>query len=316
MLVTVSICTWNRSNLLDQTLRRMTEMTVPDGIEWELILVDNNSTDDTPGVVGRFDGLLPIRYIVEPKAGLSNARNTAVRHANGTYVVWTDDDVLVDPGWLQSYVSGFKRYPDASIFGGPILPWFEGDGPDWLHLVFRDVDVAYAARDCGEIDSPMTESNIPFGANMGFRLSVLRERKFDPELGRVAGSMRGGEETAMVRDLLSHGYEGRWLGGAKVQHFIPRVRQTTRYLWDWYAGYGSMLVRLDTKTAGMSARARPRWIWRELFVSGSMFLWRRAWSGPSVWIGDLKRAAIASGQFREFGTQMDRAINASDRPLD
>src|SRR4051794_35896246 len=103
MNVTVAICTWNRAGLLDQTLSEMGRLRIPSGLEWELIVVNNNCTDPTDEVIARHTGRLPIRRVSEPRPGQSNARNAAVRVARGDYIVWTDDDVLVDPLWLAAY---------------------------------------------------------------------------------------------------------------------------------------------------------------------------------------------------------------------
>src|SRR5512134_131488 len=103
MDLTVAICTWNRGELLRKTLEQMTELVVPPGVTWELLVVNNNSTDHTDAVAAGFRRRLPLRYLVEPTPGKSNACNLAVREARGDYILWTDDDVLVSPQWLAAY---------------------------------------------------------------------------------------------------------------------------------------------------------------------------------------------------------------------
>lgn len=310
MLLTVSICTWNRSRLLRDTLQRLTELVIPEGVEWELLVVDNNSTDDTQLVLQDFMSRLPLRCVTELRPGVSNARNTAVAQARGAYMLCTDDDVLVDRHWLEAYVEAFERHSDAVVFGGPILPWFEGEPPQWLRAVFPKVDAAYAARDFAEGDQPLSDTTMAFGANMAIRTDVLKNHTFDVALGRVQDGLLGGEETAMIRTILSAGHKGWWVSAARVEHYIPRARQSTGYLWEWYAGYGRTLVRLDAKSSGPNGRRRPRWIWRELVVSEVLFLFRRLWAPPSVWIDDLKRASTARGQFEEFGALHNSARDA------
>src|SRR5438105_3257885 len=104
MQVTVAICTWNRARLLDQTLTRMRELAVPTGLSWELLVVNNNCTDDTDAIIAKHADALPIRRLLETKQGLSNARNCALENMRGELLIWTDDDVLVDEGWLRAYV--------------------------------------------------------------------------------------------------------------------------------------------------------------------------------------------------------------------
>src|SRR5438270_7390140 len=99
MFLTVALCSWNRSELLRKTLEQFTHLEPDKGLDWELIVVDNNSTDDTPNVLAEFVARLPLRALREPAPGKSNAANLAVREARGEYILWTDDDVLVAPDW-------------------------------------------------------------------------------------------------------------------------------------------------------------------------------------------------------------------------
>ena len=129
MKITVEICTWNRAALLDRTLDCMRQLHVPDGAEWELLIVNNNCSDDTDSVLSRYGEFLPIRRVFEPRQGTCHARNTAVREARGELLVQTDDDVLVDRAWLQEYCAAATRFPEAAFFGGTIEPWFESSPP-------------------------------------------------------------------------------------------------------------------------------------------------------------------------------------------
>src|SRR6266550_1086469 len=113
MLVSVALCSWNRSGLLRKTLEQFTYLEAPNGFDWELLVVDNNSTDDTPDVLAEFASRLPLRALREPMPGKSNAANLAVREARGEYILWTDDDVLAGSDWVRQYVDAFRRYPTA-----------------------------------------------------------------------------------------------------------------------------------------------------------------------------------------------------------
>src|SRR6266852_3488848 len=132
MQITIAICTWNRADLLRQTLEGMTRLLIPPEIDWELVVVNNNSTDATATVISEAANRLPIHGRFEPRQGKSHALNLAASEARGEYIVWTDDDVLVDQHWLAEYVAAFQRWPDASFFGGPIEPWLAAPSPVWL----------------------------------------------------------------------------------------------------------------------------------------------------------------------------------------
>ena len=102
---TIAICTWNRAERLTQTLTRLLDLKIPEGVSWQLLVVDNNSTDHTQEVLRRFEGQLPLSHHFEPRQGKSHALNRGVRHATGRWILWTDDDVLVPPDWLAGYLS-------------------------------------------------------------------------------------------------------------------------------------------------------------------------------------------------------------------
>ncbi len=164
MKISVAICTWNRSRLLTQTLTNFVELTIPESVEWELIVVDNNSTDDTKQVIQRFADKLPIRYLFENQQGHSYSRNAAVQSATGELILWTDNDVIVDPGWLAAFADGANRYPAASFFGGKIEPVFETARPQWLAWQLEKCKSVYAARDLGNDAFELKPDQFPYGA--------------------------------------------------------------------------------------------------------------------------------------------------------
>jgi glycosyltransferase involved in cell wall biosynthesis len=130
--ITVAVCSWNRSKSLRNTLLSLQPLTIPPAINWEVRIVDNNWTDDTDDVFEQFANRLPIRLLHEKQQGLSNARNCAIAAANGDYILWTDDDVIVDPNWLIAYTNAALTWPKAALFGGPIKLRLEENPPAWL----------------------------------------------------------------------------------------------------------------------------------------------------------------------------------------
>src|SRR5690349_14130582 len=102
MMITVAICSLNRAESLRRTLTSLTAMRIPADLAWETLVVNNEGTDHTDQVIDSFVGRLPIRRAMEPRRGLSNARNRAIDEARGDYIIWTDDDVVVDPSWLAA----------------------------------------------------------------------------------------------------------------------------------------------------------------------------------------------------------------------
>ena len=130
MDISVILCTHNSDNRLRTTLESFCQLNRPEGVEWELVAVDNNSTDRTEKVIRTFEGRLPIDYVYEPEQGKSRALNTGVDVAQGELIVFTDDDVKPTPDWLGAYWEAYQKRPEGYYFGGPIDCEYEGDSPD------------------------------------------------------------------------------------------------------------------------------------------------------------------------------------------
>jgi glycosyltransferase involved in cell wall biosynthesis len=259
--LSVAICTRNRAELLRRTLECMAStLRVPAGIRWELLLVDNGSTDHTPDVTRDFAGRLPVRCLSQPRPGLSGARNLAVSEASGDYIVWTDDDVEVDVAWLEAYAAAFRRWPGAAVFGGVISPLFPDAAlPDWLREIWPYVASAYAVCDLGPAEAPLAPDRLPYGANMAIRMAEQRRHPFSPVLGNCGAARVGGEESAVMRAILASGAEGWWVPGARVLHVLPRERLTMEYLRAYYFGRGQRL-RVDPENHPRMRWGVPGWL--------------------------------------------------------
>lgn len=309
MRITVAICTWNRAPMLRQTLEQMTRLVVPVGVEWELLVVNNNCTDDTDAVLASFAGRLPVRRLFEPEAGQSNARNHAVREAAGDYILWTDDDVLVDERWIAEYCAAFERWPDAAFFGGPIEPWFTEPPSAWVERVLPLVPGAFAIRDIGRDTMPLGINTEPFGANMVMRTSVQRRYLYDPELGlswaRRHSELRG-DETAVIHAMMADGERGCWIPGARVRHYVPKERQSTRYLRRFFAGYGEYCGRHAPDEGAAMLFGRPRWYWRRAIEAELRYRVHRILAAPEVWVDDLRLAGQYWGELRGYAARTPR----------
>ncbi len=309
MLVTVAVCTWNRSALLDRTLARLHDLVAPPGAEWELLVVNNNCTDDTDAVIARHADALPLRRLLEPKQGHSNARNCAVEHARGDLLVWTDDDVLVEPDWLAEYVKAAAAFPEAGFFGGTVDPWFEADPPAWVVRHLDRLEGPFALRRLGPDVRPLAPGEQVFGANMAFRTDLLRAVRFDPKLGRTGAAMISGDDTAVVARLRERGQYGVWVGAARVCHFIPVERTTAGYVWKFFHGLGRTDQRLSRYDGhGPQLFGAPRWMVRRYLAARLRSLALAPWGGPR-WLESYIDAAVARGVIDEC-----RAGRRKDRP--
>jgi glycosyltransferase involved in cell wall biosynthesis len=310
MLLTVVVCTWNRAVLLERTLEQMTLLETAPGLDWELLVVNNNCTDDTDAVLARFNGRLPLRRLFEPQAGQTFARNRAIGEARGEYIVWTDDDVLVDPGWLAAYGRAFERWPEAGVFGGPVEPWFEGEPPGWLRSIFHDVDYAYAAVDYGGADCALQlPKQLPVGANMAFHAEDQRRYLYDTTLGlRESGGSRGDESEAILR-MLAGGREGRWVADARVRHYIPQARQSLDYLRSFFMSQGRYEALQDRTPARRVLFGRPLWAWRQALTYEVAFrAGRLANREPRLWLDSFREASITWGYISGYVARRSRGV--------
>ena len=220
---TVAICTWNRAQLLRQTLTSFTALRVPPGVTWELLVCDNHSPDGTRAVVESFAGRLPVRYVCEERLGLAFARNAAIGEARGRWLLWTDDDVQVDADWLAGFAEGIARYPQAVFFGGGIEPWIGAPLTRTARFVLENYGIVLTVQPI-EADAPVRlGAKLPAGANMAIRRDVQLREAFDTTLG-VAGTWRGAsEDVEMVMRLQRAGGEGWMLARPMVRHYLhPR----------------------------------------------------------------------------------------------
>jgi glycosyltransferase involved in cell wall biosynthesis len=227
----------------------MREVCIPAGASWELLVVNNNCTDDTDAVLERYRLQLPLTRLFEPTPGLSYARNTALAAARGTYLLWTDDDVLVEPEWVRATVAAFDRWKADLVFGR-VLPWWEeGHPPPWYTPLF---DGMFALLDFG--CEPMVlrdRDRTGFGANHAFRTASLRALGgYRTDLGVVAGKGGGGEDLDIFHRARDAGMTVAYAPDAAVRHFIPAARCTKAYYRQYTWGGSLHHVRMLRDEAG------------------------------------------------------------------
>jgi glucosyl-dolichyl phosphate glucuronosyltransferase len=308
MFETVAICTFNRAESLRRTLDSLVAMEVPSDLPWELLIVNNNSTDHTDDVIGEYVGRLPVRREFESRGGKSNALNRAIDVAKGDYIVWIDDDVLVDPGLLTAYAAAFRRWPEAAVFGGRIKPKYEAPVEKWVLESEAVLGGPYAIRDFGDHVYPLSaddEDHFPYGANWAIRAIEQRAFRYDPNLGPVPGGIRQHEDTDVMIRLLRSGATGYWIPEAIVEHCIGRDRQTVRYIADYYESWGETLAYRNAATtvAAPFWFGIPRRIWPRLVVWWMLYRFCRFVCPAPVWVKYLEAYSWNRGMFRYWSQQ-------------
>jgi GT2 family glycosyltransferase len=246
--VAVLIATYNRAALLADTLDVLAASRAPSTLRWEVVVVDNNSTDNTHKVVVSRQGTypVPLAYLVEQRQGRSAALNTAMAATAAPLLLFTDDDVRVDPGWLEAGARALAG--GADYVGGPVWPIWQTPPPPWLDLTRSDLWGTVAILDYGAQTFAFEDRRrVPLGANMGIRRSLIRRTGgFRPELGRSNTRRLTGQE---VPDLLARaraaGLLGVYVPAMRVHHHVPSIRLTRRYFRRWWFGKGYSKATLE-----------------------------------------------------------------------
>lgn len=232
MDATVIVCTYNRAESLRDTLRALRTQKTSPSRSWEVVVVDNNSKDHTRKVVEEVRREWPLlRYEFEPAQGLSHARNHGIAAAQGDVLLFTDDDVLPEPDWLESTLAGMDQY-QADACGGYIAPIWETPPPAWLTERFYGF---LAVRTDRSDDYPITlASQAPFGANMAMKRTVFdRVAPFDTNRGRKGNVLASGEDGELFERILAAGLKAIFLGQSRVHHKVESFRLTKRYFRRW-----------------------------------------------------------------------------------
>jgi hypothetical protein len=297
MDASVIVCTRNRAGPLARMLASLAAADRPAGFAWELVVVDNGSTDATAAVLENVAARLPLIAAAEPLAGLSHARNRGVGVARGRYLIWIDDDVVVEPGWLAAYADAFRRWPEAALFGGKVLPVLEAPVRPWFAACAAELADLLAGRDFGEAPLPLSlaEDRLPFGANFAVRAAEQRRFAYDPALGVAPGRARVGEETEVIRAILAAGGSGRYVPGAAVRHMIPPARQSIAHVRAYFRAHGETAAMTERPPPARQLAGLPVWLWRQLAVEAAAYALAHRFAAPSVWVRRLKKFSYWQG---------------------
>lgn len=268
MYVTIAICTYNRAKLLAQTLESFVGLKIPDGVKYHLLIINNNSVDNTEEIIKSYSYKLPLETYLEIKPGSANARNAVLEHARGDYVLCTDDDVQVDENFFVSFVDCIKKYPDHVVFGGVIEPWFEVPPDPELAKAFSLLSEGFTPQVKSITSGPCLEDVIIYGVNMGFKLSASQGVRYDTCLGTSGKNFGCMEDSDFVdRVNKKNGCKSVWCPDMKVKHFIPAERFTKKYLIKLYADRTASYFRKKGLPVGRNIGGLPLWALRLLVAN-------------------------------------------------
>ena len=244
---TVLICTYNRASYLAATLDSLARTPPQPGFSWEVMVVDNNSSDTTRDVVEsrRATYPVPLRYVFEGQQGKSTALNTGMAAAQASIIVFTDDDVQVAPGWLEATVRPLLEREDIDYTGGPVRPIWDAPPPAWLNLR-GNLGGTIAVKDHGPEEFVFEDRvKTPLGVNMAVRRSLIeRIGGFRPDLGRNGKALLGQEQAEFFYRSREAGARGLYVPGMGLDHVVPASRLTRTYYRRWWFWKGVSHARV------------------------------------------------------------------------
>ena len=254
--ISIVLCTHNRAHHLEKALRSLFEQGETRAA-FEILLVDNRSTDETAqlGQALAREGLL--RYVSEPQLGLCQARNSGWRAARGRYIAYFDDDALAEAGWIDAIGEAFAWTPEPGIVGGRVLPLWEAERPSWLSdAIARSLTIV----DWSPEPRLITDARVEWlvGANMAISRRVLEEiGGFDPRLDRMGTNMLSGGDVHLQREIMARGYSCLYYPRMAIRHLAAQSRLNKpwfekRYYWQGISDAVMTLVT-DRPTRGQRA---------------------------------------------------------------
>lgn len=237
--ISVVVCTYNRAALLPQALRSLFAQKI-ENLDYEIVVVDNNSSDDTPATVEslKTESPVPLRYVHEPRQGNAYARNTGVEQAAAPIVAYIDDDCITDENWVARIKSAFDRDPGLDFVGGRVLPVWDSEPPAWLN---NSHWAPLALLDYGS-EEIIIDGSRPRGlltANIAVRKEVFEQLGgFLPSLQRVKGSIGSMEDHEFLQRICRGGKRGLYLPDLITWGPVDPERMTKSYHRRWHTGHG------------------------------------------------------------------------------
>lgn len=278
-MLTVLMATYNGAATLPTVLAACERLLAP-AQPWQLVVIDNGSTDATAAIVASHAKRLPLRLLRDPARGKNRALNSALdtvlpaASAHDLFI-FTDDDASPAPDWLQQWETVAREQPEYAVFGGAITPDWEAPPPAWLHLVPTGLTYGLTAPDLP--DGPVFPGLV-WGANMAVRATVfLAGHRFAASVGPAAGDYAMGSETEFVRRVALAGYRSWHSPGPRVAHHV-RVHQLQ---WDYVLQkarrFGRGKFRQDRPGIFAELAGIPRWMWRQYGATllGCTMAWLR-----------------------------------------
>lgn len=264
----VIISTRNRAYQLPRLFDALACMETPSHFSWELVIIDNGSTDETNAVINAeiSKNQLPIVLLSEPIPGKSRALNLGITKTKGELIIFTDDDVEPDPLWLKSYIEASQAHPQIDGFAGRVIPRWLGESPEWLHTkgAFALPRGITNTRDFGNEIHLLPDDVIPGGVNTALRRRVLSEvGTFRIDLG-PGTSVPFAEDTEYMQRYKLHGGEFLYIPEALLYHCNVPERMTKDYVINWMLEVARcQVLAFETEVKNKAINGIPTYLIRQ-----------------------------------------------------
>lgn len=263
IIVSAVICTHNRAGRLVMAIQSLVDQHMPRE-QYEIIIVDNCSTDSTREIVEQFSREYNVRYIYEPNLGLSYARNTGWRNARGNYVAYLDDDATACPAWLSKIVETFETViPRPGCVGGKVDPIWEAPRPSWISDELLTGLTVIDWSDTPQILSDLDQKWL-VGANAAFPTEVLEQvGGFVSGLDRAGKNLLSGGDVFLTKQIKKAGYTCFYHPEIAIRHHIPKSRLNQRwfirrYYWQGLSDAAMQLIEWQPSKLGRLRLAIPQ----------------------------------------------------------
>jgi len=227
--ISAIISTYNRAQYLDGLFDSILKQTI-DSSRYEIVIVNNNCTDDTEEKCQRFMSANPslkVNYCIEHSQGLSYGRNRGIRESEAEFVTFLDDDAVITENFFEETIAFFREKPHVSAIGGKILLKYLDRKPAWYNPYLASL-LGYFNK--GDREMPFTNDYFR-GSNMSFHRSLFDKYEgFNTSLGRVGKQLYGNEEKELFYRLKEHGEEMWYVPSAVVLHLVPIERTYSDFI--------------------------------------------------------------------------------------
>ena len=311
--LTVLVCTFNRCDDLREMLETALAQETDDAFSYDVLVVDNNSTDSTRAMVEQLiaRGHANLRYLFEGEQGKSRALNSGLREVRGWIYTIADDDFILPRDWLKQIVAAFRSHPDVAFVSGKVLPLWQGHVPPWLTETHWS---AVALADYGNEEFYADESRQVCLLACSFRAAdVEAVGGYRVGLSVSENRIGGVEDLELLQRLWKSGRRGLYVPRIGFLHKVQASRMTKAYHRRWHTGHGNFYAQLrdpDFEASGARLFDVPAHVYKDAAAAAAGWIKRVLAGAPDAAFEYETRLRFFAGFFQERRRGRSRGLVA------